>query len=222
MKKLKRFGHLFLFGLILIPTISAGHEPTNLAACKKNIQRYHDSGQYEKDFNKVIYDAIRYLKISLARTAHSKKKPAIVLDIDETSLSNYPSLIHLSFGGTFKQIQQQEQLAIDPVFKSTLRLYQYAKAHHIAVFFVTGRFENNRKSTAENLEKAGYKSWDGLFLRPLQDKSKTVSVYKSATRKHISEQGYNIILNLGDQKSDLVGGYANKSFKLPNPYYFIP
>jgi hypothetical protein len=27
---------------------------------------------------------------------------------------------------------------------------------------------------------------------------------------------------LGDQNSDLTGGYAERGFKLPNPYYYLP
>ena len=33
--------------------------------------------------------------------------------------------------------------------------------------------------------------------------------------------GYRIIANVGDQESDLTGGGADRSFKLPNPFYFI-
>jgi hypothetical protein len=31
-----------------------------------------------------------------------------------------------------------------------------------------------------------------------------------------------IILCLGDQLSDLAGGYCERTFKLPNPVYFLP
>ncbi|HEX3434983.1 MAG TPA: HAD family acid phosphatase [Solirubrobacteraceae bacterium] len=34
--------------------------------------------------------------------------------------------------------------------------------------------------------------------------------------------GYRIIVNVGDQQSDLDGGFAQRAFKLPNPFYFIP
>jgi len=30
------------------------------------------------------------------------------------------------------------------------------------------------------------------------------------------------ILNMGDQESDPAGGYADVTFKLPNPFYYIP
>jgi hypothetical protein len=46
--------------------------------------------------------------------------------------------------------------------------------------------------------------------------------YKSATRQHIESLGYDIVANFGDQFSDLEGGFADRTFKLPNPNYFLP
>ena len=46
--------------------------------------------------------------------------------------------------------------------------------------------------------------------------------YKSATRAHIESLGYDIVASFGDQYSDLIGGYADRTFKLPNPNYYLP
>ena len=46
--------------------------------------------------------------------------------------------------------------------------------------------------------------------------------YKSGVRAYIQSQGYEIVGNFGDQFSDLIGGFADKTFKLPNPNYFLP
>jgi predicted secreted acid phosphatase len=46
--------------------------------------------------------------------------------------------------------------------------------------------------------------------------------YKSGVRAHIEALGYEIVGNFGDQFSDLEGGFADKTFKLPNPNYFLP
>lgn len=46
--------------------------------------------------------------------------------------------------------------------------------------------------------------------------------YKSATRAHLESLGFQIVGNFGDQFSDLEGGHADKTFKLPNPNYFLP
>ena len=42
------------------------------------------------------------------------------------------------------------------------------------------------------------------------------------TRAHIESLGYEIVANFGDQFSDLKGGFADKTFKMPNPNYFLP
>ncbi len=80
---------------------------------------------------------------------------------------------------------------------------------------------------------------DGLFTKPPVNeypdylkaacadqlaigKSCTTIEYKSATRAHIESLGYEIVANFGDQYSDFTGGYADKTFKLPNPSYFLP
>jgi hypothetical protein len=78
---------------------------------------------------------------------------------------------------------------------------------------------------------------DGLFTKPtvahyppyLQaacagdpNGSCTTIHYKSATRAHIESLGYEIVANFGDQFSDLEGGHADRTFKMPNPNYFLP
>jgi predicted secreted acid phosphatase len=47
--------------------------------------------------------------------------------------------------------------------------------------------------------------------------------YKSSERRKIVADGYRIVLNVGDQWSDLDGEpKAQVSVKLPNPFYYIP
>ncbi len=46
--------------------------------------------------------------------------------------------------------------------------------------------------------------------------------YKAGTRAYIESQGYDIVADFGDQYSDLTGGYADRTFKLPNPSYYLP
>jgi hypothetical protein len=60
-------------------------------------------------------------------------------------------------------------------------------------------------------------------MRPDVTRSKRVSDYKTQARADIEDrQHYTIVANIGDQFSDLVGGRAQKCFKVPNPFYFIP
>jgi len=212
-----------LFVSLFFTSISSfAKEPLNLSIAKQQAVRYHDSGEYDKDIQTVANDAMRYLKIRLTRPFPKGKKPAIVLDIDETSLSNYADMKRLDFGGTIEEIRQDEDKGTDPTIKPTLNLYRFAKDNHITVIFITGRFDYERKPTEENLHQAGFDSWEKLIMREGEYYKKPAAVYKTAMRKQLSDQGYDIVLNMGDQKSDLAGGYSDKTFKLPNPYYLIP
>lgn len=200
-------------------------EPTNLTFDKQVVARYHDSGEYDVDIQNVIDSAQSYLDKRVAENnqATDKKKLALVLDIDETALSNYPSIVKLNFGGTLKEINGDIALGIDAPLFETLGLYRDAIAKGVAVFFITGRDQQDLlAATEKNLKVAGYTQWQGLFLRPHNYQDKSIIPFKSAMRKKIEEQGYDIIENVGDQYSDLAGGYADATFKLPNPFYYIP
>ena len=200
------------------------------------LKAYHDSGSYEQDLDAVDRRAQRYLGRRLrrmaARRGHCRRnarrreatpahcgwrRPALVLDIDETALSNY------TFLGDFKNIvaslAQGAASATLPAIVPTLRLYDVAKAKGVAVFFITGRPTAFQSLTVQNLTRAGYSGWSGLALNP---GGTTLTQYKSAERAKIEQQGYRIIVNVGDQESDLAGGHASRAFKLPNPFYILP
>jgi predicted secreted acid phosphatase len=151
---------------------------------------------------------------------HGSKKAAIVFDIDETTLSNYSAIQKDGFTfGTNSQNEAVDKIgvAIDP----SLALFNLAKKKHIAIFLITGRRENVRTPTAENLAEQGYTGYKQLILRP-QDGTGTTVDYKSGERAKIERQGYRIVANVGDQYSDLAGGHSGVAFKLPNPFYFLP
>lgn len=204
-----------------VPHDSFAKEPKNLSVVKENLIKYHDSGEYQKDQSKVIDQAMLYLKNRLATEAktHSKNKLAIVLDIDETALSNYPDMLKMNFNGAPVQIDCSETR---PAVQPTLSLFRYAKENNITVFFITDRQESCKTGTLKNLAEAGYKNFDGLIFKPENYTDTSISPYKISARDSIEKQGYKIILNIGDQESDLTGKHADKTFKLPNPYYLIP
>ncbi len=206
--------------LVVLSTIAIAKEPRNLDNYKGELIRYHDTGDYMHDLDDVMVHALSYLQLRLEQP-HKGQKFAIILDIDETSLSNYNNMRQMDFGGSVADVRRAEDTGTDPAILPTLQLYRYAKSHGIAVIFLTGRFEAERAVTAKNLIAAGYQNWDGLILRTKPYETVPAEVYKIAMRKQLVKQGYRIILNIGDQKSDLLGGYADKTFKLANPYYYI-
>jgi predicted secreted acid phosphatase len=143
-----------------------------------------------------------------------------VLDIDETSLSNYSAISADNF--TFGPNSQAEATnEIGVAIPSTLELYKDAIAKGIGVFFITGRGEASRAHTESNLRREGYSKWNAVVLKPAGSTLSTVA-YKSAARANIEQQGYEIVANVGDQYSDLAGGHADVAYKLANPFYFLP
>jgi acid phosphatase len=216
-------------------------EPTpNLGKLKIRLTAYHDCkpnyGCYPKDVDRQSDLAVAFLR---RRTTYVQpnEKLALVLDIDETALSNWDELRSRgkdeTFGDDFGYIpadwdswvRKEKATAIE----GTLRLYHEAIKHNVAVFFITSRTKDQdpqidqTAATVENLKAVGYRHWQGLALRGPHPATQTVTDYKSEERKKIVHTGYRIILNVGDQMSDLNGEpQAELSVKLPNPFYYIP
>ena len=205
-----------------------GHWATSsLPEAKRQVGEYVDSGRYEADIAAVAEKARTYLE----PRAHRGGKLAIVVDLDETALSNLPSLRANDYGfigagpcdlprgpcGLAAWIMMAKAEPIKPV----LALAELARQRGVAVFFLTGRPERMRAATEANLRAAGY-AWTGLILRPVDLTTRSAAEFKAPERKKIEEQGYTIIVNVGDQASDLDGGFAEKTYKLPNPFYLIP
>jgi hypothetical protein len=214
--------------------------PINIGVLAPQLVLYRCT-DYIKDMTAVLAGAREWI----AQRAPQVDKPALVFDIDETSLSNWEEIYHnhFAFAATGRcNLDAANVLCGDRAWELSARatalrptraFYRFAKTlkgkngEAVAVFFVTGRFEDRalRAATVRNLHKAGYESWTKLILRPRAGGRETVSVYKSGERKKI-EQQYTIIANTGDQYSDLIGDpdndHAERCFKLPNPFYFIP
>jgi acid phosphatase len=152
------------------------------------------------------------------------EKFALVLDIDETSLSNYCEMKREDYGFLATMFNAWEVSSeADMPLPGTLRLFHRARAAGVEVFFITGRPGEQRAATIKNLEAAGYKGWKGLSLREGPQKTMPTVEFKSQERKKIVDAGYRIVMSVGDQWSDLNGEpRAEISVKLPNPFYYLP
>jgi predicted secreted acid phosphatase len=199
----------------------------NLFDTQARIERYLSAGQYDTEFAIVVERA----RIYMEGRASQVTRPAIVLDIDETSLSNWPAYrvngwVRITNGPCDLKVgpcglRAWQATAASKALVPTLELAKRAETLGVAVFFITGRPANLREPTDRNLRQEGYQP-AGLILEPEGATFKSVVDFKAPERRKIIDQGYTIILNMGDQDSDLLGGYAEKTFKLPNPVYFLP
>ncbi len=133
----------------------------------------------------------------------SGEKLALVLDIDETTLSNWDQMSTANFEYNSKDFNAWVASAQAPAIPGTLRVYEEAQRLGVSVFFLTGRSDSQRASTETNLRLRGFSKWQQLIMRPPGQKGTTALAYKSAERAKIVAAHYSIILNIGDQWSDL-------------------
>lgn len=143
----------------------------------------------------------------------------IISDIDETILDNseyYQNHKHFSEESWAEWVKQASAKPVKP----TVEFLKWAKERGYKIFLLTGRKAHLSEATNDNLQKLGI-YYDRLYLKPDDYNSPSAKDYKIASRKLIQDEGFNIVVNIGDQNSDLEGGYGKK-FKLPNPVYFIP
>ncbi|MDG9720753.1 HAD family acid phosphatase [Streptomyces sp. DH24] len=156
-----------------------------------------DYDTWQKDCQVVMDQALPYLKQRIANTKPGEKQ-AVVLDIDNTALET-------DFGFSYPQ----------PANKPVLEVAEYAQDHGVALFFVTARPGIIYSVTDYNLKNVGYQV-SGLYVRGFFDLFKNVADYKTAQRVDIESKGYTIIANIGNSPTDLSGGHAEKTFKLPD------
>lgn len=190
-------------------------EPPNLSALKEELRAYVDEGRYAAGVAQVAAQAQTWIA---TRSREGGGKLAVVLDIDETVLSNLDHMREWDFGYHPPTWDCWVASGRAPPLEAMREVYRTARAAGVAVFFVTGRKTSDGPGTVENLRAAGLDDYAGLHLKPAGYPGSTQE-FKTETRRALSAGGWIIIANIGDQRSDLEGGFAERTFKLPNPFY---
>jgi predicted secreted acid phosphatase len=181
---------------VSVAALAAMAAPAEAAATSTSSARV-DYATWQQDCQAVMDQALPYLKDRIAATKPGEKQ-AIVFDIDNTTLET-------DFGFSYPQ----------PANRPVLDVARYAQEHGVSLFFVTARPGVLYWPTEYNLEHDGY-DVSGLSVRGLSDLFKDVAAYKTAQRVGIENDGYTIIANIGNSATDLSGGHAEKTFKLPD------
>jgi predicted secreted acid phosphatase len=176
---------------------SAGAAPAR-AVASTSATADVDYATWQHDVQAVIDQAVPYME--QRTTDAGGRKLAVVFDIDNTTLETdfHPWYVLPT-----------------PAVKASLALARYAHERGVAVFFVTARPGIIASETKWNLKSVGYPV-DGLYVRDLPDLFDEVSAYKTGKRAQIESLGYTIVANVGNNTSDLVGGHAERTFKLPD------
>jgi predicted secreted acid phosphatase len=193
--------------------------------------------QYAADLARIESDAKRYINREAAKAEHKGEKPAVVFDIDDTLLLSLDYEKKTNYTYSSATWADYVAKADRPAVFGTPELVAYAESKGVEVFYNSGLKESQRVSAVANLKKVGADinlDADHMFLKDAANPPAYLSdcatpgawtcttvQYKSGTRKHIESLGYDVIANVGDQYSDLEGGYADKTYKIPNPTYYV-
>ena len=219
----------------------------NIDSVKSTVRTYYNAtngiadktgSPYIDQMNALMAREAEKLPGLLASARKAGKKPALVFDVDDTTLWTYDmedAGMHFNFDPALQDVYVQGERF--PAVPATVAFEKKAAAMGFAIFGLTGRSDDQKSATLANLAKVGftgftadrfYTKWTGKgtsrqpsYITCVTAKCTTVE-YKAGTRTHIESQGYDIALNLGDQWSDLQGGHARHYLKLPNPTYYLP
>ncbi|XP_058074125.1 acid phosphatase 1-like isoform X2 [Magnolia sinica] len=133
--------------------------------CVRFVDEYMNGSRYASDSDAVAgYSLQRAQGVEIA----SDGKDVWIFDIDETLLSNLPYYAAHGYGSeAFNETAWNEwvTLAAAPPLPASLRLYKELQRLGFQLILLTGRTEDQRNVTDENLLFAGYSSWDRLILR---------------------------------------------------------
>jgi predicted secreted acid phosphatase len=225
---------------------AGGENIPNIDVVKKTIATYYGdpgtgiadktSSPYISEMKKLVARMKAALPREYAEAKRTGKKPAIVLDTDDTMLETYDSEVaqmHFTFDPT---VNNEDILnEVFPATPAMVGFENYARSLGFTVIGITGRSAPQQTASIENVTKVGYTGFtaSNYYVKWAAGQQPsyiscatatcTTVEYKAETRRHLEKDlGYDVALNVGDQWSDLQGGYANSTVKLPNPTYYLP
>lgn len=189
--------------------------------CEEPTANYLHNGQYQSDSKFVNQQAYFY-----AKTLTVRDNDIWVFSIDGTLLSNIPYYSENGYGTEVFNSTLYDEWVLRgeaTTLPETIKNYNKLLSLGFKIVLISGRTEDKREVTVANLKAAGYDSWHKLILKdPETYNGKNALAYKTAERGKLVKSGYRIIGNIGDQWTDLLGSHKGlRSFKLPNPMYYI-
>lgn len=148
--------------------------------------------RWASDVNRAMAGSRVYVR---QRVAQGGTRLAVNLDIDNTSLAS-----HYAYG--------------EPV-SVVLRFADYAESQGVTLLFNTGRVRGNGAlaAVARDLRRAGYSVTE---ICGRSSSSVGLADGKQSCRRHFVDEGYTIIANVGNRRTDFIGADYERAFRLPS------
>ena len=221
-----------------------GENIPNIDSVKSTIRAYYNatngiasktSSPYITEMTALAKKWKKKLATTCQVAARRHQHPAVVFDVDDTTLWTYDmedGAMAFNFDPALQNTWVQGKKF--PAVPAMVKLEKKVKRSGCTVVGLTGRTKDQGKATLKNLKKVGYKGFTkkDFFFKPKAGKkfpkylgctACTTIQFKAGTRKYLEKKRhFHIVANFGDQFSDLKGGHAKKKIKLPNPTYYLP
>ncbi|NNL48453.1 MAG: 5'-nucleotidase, lipoprotein e(P4) family [Acidimicrobiia bacterium] len=206
------------------------------------------SAEYEASAIQAYNTALDHLSSALAdsswsaipnATAHERKPPAIIVDVDETVLDNSPFEARMIRGDTVYNrpawnawVEERKAEAVP----GALRFLNAAAELGVTVFYVTNRSSDLDAATTDNLRSEGFPLPEGPDQVLTRGERDEWTGDKATRRDHVATD-YRVLFLAGDdlndfvstedlsteERSDLVVRYEDfwgeRWIMLPNPTY---
>jgi len=150
--------------------------------------------QWLADVNTAMYGSQAYVDHRVAQAQGQGAKLAINFDIDNTTLAT-----HYAYGAPVRRV---------------LRFANHAKAEGVTLLWNTGRLTGNGRMfrAKRQLQRAGYAVTEVCGRRS----GESLTHSKQRCRQHYVDEGYTLIANVGNRRTDFTGGNYERAFRLPN------
>lgn len=221
-----------------------GENIPNIDSVKATIRAYYNatggiadksSSAYITEMTALTHKWKKKVSTSCRAAAARHRHPAVVFDVDDTTLWTY-DMEDNAMAFAFDPVLQNQWVQDKrfPAVPGMTKVVKKAKKAGCTVIGLTGRSKSQKRATLKNLRKVGYVGFTKrlLFTKPnagkafpsyLKCTACTTIQFKAGTRRYLeNKRHFTILANFGDQFSDLKGGHANKKVKLPNPTYYLP
>ena len=147
--------------------------------------------KWQADVRMAMSGSHRYVG---RRVAKGGRRLAVNFDIDNTTLAT-----HYAAGKPVARV---------------LHFAEFARRHGVRLLFNTARPQGDGRlrKAKRQLERASYRVAEICGRR----QGERLAQGKRRCRKHFVNEGYTLIMNVGNRKTDFVGGNYEKAFRLAN------
>jgi 5'-nucleotidase (lipoprotein e(P4) family) len=198
--------------LITLPLLSSNvaFSAEQDTVCKE--KEYNMALRYQQQSAEVMalqlqaYQFATQRFIQLLANHHSDKKPAVVLDLDETVIDNTPLLVRdvnnchdYTSWDTWSDWEQKGEPTLIPGAKDFI---DFVTQQGVKIYYISDRFQENKADTLKTLKK----------LNVAQVSSDNVLLYTESkeARRDIVRKEHDILMLIGDSLHDFAAEFKNK------------